>query len=152
MKNYVAILLLSVLFVSFSCKKDKLVGDTAILIGSWKWNNTTNVMNYCQADSLWTYTVVDSTTNGYTYTIEFLEKGKVKFYHNDGLLFNQRLVIHETQVINEPPYTLSFEFYINNNSDDVMAGKVGASDLRLYDFPKDTDTDCEEFFNAFTKE
>ena len=144
-----SILWIFIFFLLISCKKDKLEGDTALLIGTWNWHTTVQVNNYCEDDSLWTYTSVDSAYDNNNYSIEFLEKGKVKFYHNGGLLFNDRIVFQEKEVIDEPPFKLKFKIYLNNKESDPMEGKASNVVLRLYDFPKDINSPCEEYFNSF---
>ena len=134
-----------------SCKKDKLEGDTEILKGEWSWINTQSVTNACDADSLWNYTQIDSSVSGNTFTLEFLEKGKVKFYHNDGLVWNHRIVFETKEAVSLPSYSWHFLMYLNNKSNDEMEVWVGEDSLLIHDYPLDTDEACEERFNHFTK-
>ncbi|MEZ4924248.1 MAG: hypothetical protein R2780_13835 [Crocinitomicaceae bacterium] len=140
-----------ILVLASSCKKDKLVGDADILVGKWEWINTQKVTNYCAADTLWNYSYYDSAIENNSYSLEFLEKGKVKFYHNDGLIFNNRVVIGSTESIVSGSYDYRIVIYINNNENDVMDVYVGTDSLRLFDFPFDHDVSCEEYFNHFIR-
>jgi len=134
-----------------SCKKDKLEGDTEILTGKWNWINTQHITNVCEADSLWNYSYMDSTTSSNKYSIEFLSKGKGIFRHNDGIIWRNRLVFQSMESIVSNSYLFEFNIFINNNENDIMHGFVGEDSLLLDDFPFDTDNTCENRHNHFVK-
>lgn len=146
---------LFVLFIGLSlisCKKDKLEGDAEILTGTWAWINTQQVNNSCDPDSLWNYSYLDSSSTDKTYSIEFLPKGKVIWYHNKGIITRQRIVFESMEPVALVPYSFEFTMHMDNNENDVMHGFVGEDSLLLDDFPLDTDNSCETRRNHFVRE
>lgn len=144
--------MLALALTLFSCKKDKLKGDTAILKGTWNWINTQEVSNYCDADSLWQYSYIDSSDTGSTYALEFAEKGKVTFTHNGGTVWKDRIVFAEKNPINQASYSMHFIIHINNNDNNVLELWVGEDSLLVNDYPLDTDVNCKERFNHFVRQ
>jgi hypothetical protein len=138
-------------FFLLSCKKDKLDGDSSILTGTWEWTETYKVPNLCDADSMWNYTKIDSSYTDNTYSLEFIEKGKVKFIHNDGIINTNRIVFSSKDEIANSTFQFRFIIHLNNKSDNTMEVLVGSDSLLVNDFPKDTDEPCEELFNYFVK-
>lgn len=136
-----------------SCKKEKLEGDTAILKGKWNWTETYGVSNHCDPETSWNYQLVDMSEPGSTYTLEFYEKGKVYFSHNDGTIWNRRTIFDEDEqaTFTSGPYEYKFEIWLNNDSKDPMEVYVGQDSMLVNDFPKDTETECEEYFNHFVR-
>ena len=145
------ILLLIVSLSVISCKKEKLEGEAAILIGTWNWTETFAIMNGCDADTSWNYVKTDSTKDGSTYHLIFEEKGKVAFYHNDGLINKNRIVFDSKESIASGPYSYKFVINANNDPDRQMNVWVGQDSLLLDDFPKDSDDACKKLFNHFIK-
>ena len=134
-----------------ACKKDKLEGEMSILIGTWNWTETYVVSNYCDTDSLWNYQLIDLAQTDNKFTLEFLEKGKVIFYNNDMILWNDRVVFESKNVIGNGSYEYHFVILLNNTND-KMDVWVGQNSLLLNDFPKDTDANCSEMFNHFIRQ
>lgn len=116
------------------------------------WTETYEVGNYCDADSLWKYQLVDSTQPDNTFAIEFLEKGKVIFYTNNAIIWNKRVTFESKKMIENVSYDYHFAILLNNNPNDKMDVWVGQDSLLLNDFPKDTDDMCSEMFNHFIKQ
>jgi hypothetical protein len=135
-----------------ACEKDTLEGEMSILIGTWNWTETYEVSNYCDADSLWNYQLIDSAQTENNYALEFLEKGKVIFYTNDAVIWNKRVVFESKNVIGNGSYDYHFVILLNNNYDDKMDVWVGQDSLLLNDFPKDTEEICFEMFNHFIRQ
>ena len=145
---------LFVLFISLSvisCKKDKLEGDAEILTGTWNWINTEQITNTCGPDSLWNYSYLDSSATSKTYSIEFVNKGKVIWYHNEGIITRQRIVFESMVSVASASYSFEFTMNMNNNENDIMHGFVGEDSLLLDDFPLDTDNSCETRLNHFIR-
>jgi len=134
-----------------SCEKEKLEGETSMLIGKWNWTASILVPNHCDVDSTWDYVLEDEASNDNTYSLEFLEKGKLIFRHNGATIWNKRIVFDSKEEINEDPYSHKFEIRLNNETNDPMIIWVGDRALLVHDYPKDTDTDCEEMYNYFEK-
>jgi hypothetical protein len=134
-----------------SCKKEKLEGDSTILIGKWRWTETYQINNACDHDSLWNYILFDSATAPDSYEVEFYEKGKLNLYHNGGLINGNRIVFASKESLVIGPYEFKFVINTNNNPDKPMNIWVGQDSLLLDDFPKDTDGNCEEMRNHFIR-
>ena len=147
----ISIALLALVFL-VSCKKEKLEGDKSILVGTWKWVNSQKVTNTCEAENLWNYTYTDSAENNNEYSLEFLEKGKVKFYTNTNLLWKHRIVFEGSEDVSGSSYSKKYTIALDNNSLNTMVVYVGNDSLMLDDFPKDTDNACETMHNHFIRE
>lgn len=149
-----SVIALSLLFVFASCKKEKLEGDYAILIGNWDWTHTNKLTNACDDSTLWNIVQDDTTEEGSTYSLLFEEKGIVTFNHNGGKINHNRIVLESIDPLSATYLPFEYNFYLklNNKDDKVMAGLVGANNLMIYDFPKDTDNSCETMYNYFVKE
>jgi len=152
MKKLGILLLGLVLLFSSGCQKDKLEGEASVLIGTWNWTASYLVPNHCEEDSLWNFKLRDTVSATSSYSLEFQEKGKLIFRHNDGLIWNKRIVFSEKQKIEDPTFDYRFTILLDNQADDPMVLLVGGDSLLTYDFPKDTDNDCEEMFNYFEME
>ena len=139
-------------FITLSCKKDKLTGYTEILAGKWNWINTQKVTNTCAADSLWNISYLDSATADNRFSLEFIKKGKVYFYHNGGLLWKDRIVFDTYKEIDSGSYQYEFVIRLNNKKNDLLKGLVGADSLQVPDFPLDVDGDCDLRYNYFVRE
>lgn len=151
MISFRAFLMIFTIIALVACKKDKLDGDMSILIGTWNWTETYEVSNYCDADSLWNYELIDSSQEDNKYSLEFREKGKVRFYTNDAIIWKKRVVFESQEVIASGSYAYHFVILLNNNSNDKMDVWVGQDSLLLHDFPLDTDESCTERFNHFIR-
>lgn len=148
---YFSALILGLLTLS-ACKKDKLEASRAILTGTWNWTESYQIDNYCADDSLWNYELIDSEDANTRYTLEFLEKGKVIFSHNDGEIWKKRIVFETEETIDNGPYDYHFVMLLNNKPDESLEVWVGQDSLLINDYPKDTDLECNEVFNHFTRE
>ena len=145
-------LYLSILFVLIlSCKKEKLEGDAAILIGTWNWTETYRVSNGCDADSTWIYVKSDSASFSKSYSVEFLEKGKLIYHHNGGIINKNRIVFESKEKLLDSAYDFRFVLNLNNNASKEMIILVSQDSMLLEDFPKDNDGECVKIFNHFTK-
>ncbi|MCD6200359.1 MAG: hypothetical protein J7K46_00955 [Bacteroidales bacterium] len=152
MKSFRLLILCLCVFAVAACEKDKLEGEMSILIGTWNWTETYEVRNHCDADTLWNYQLIDSTQTHHTYSLEFLEKGKVIFYTNHAIIWKERVVFESKNVTGEGPYKYHFVILLNNNINNKMDVWVGQDSLLLNDFPKDTDDNCSEMFNHFIRQ
>lgn len=81
MRNKIIIIpFLGMFFLLVACKRDKLEGDAARLIGTWRWENTVVVDNdsgnYVAVDTLYASDFPDE------YTITFEEKGVMTWGKN----------------------------------------------------------------------
>ncbi|MCF8299012.1 MAG: hypothetical protein K9J13_15800, partial [Saprospiraceae bacterium] len=129
MKSFRFIILFFCTIAFAACKKDKLEGEMSVLIGTWNWTETYKVSNYCDNDSLWIYQLIDSAKPDNKFTLKFLEKGKVIFYINNGVLWKERVVFESKNVIKNNPYEYHFVILLNNNTNDKMDVWVGQDSL-----------------------
>jgi len=150
--NSIRFIIILCIIALVACKKDKLEGETSILIGTWEWTETYEVSNYCDTDSLWNFQMTDSTHTNNKFTLEFLEKGKAIFYSNNDILWKDRIVFESKNIIENGSYKYHFVILLNNNANDKMDVWVGQDSLLLNDFPKDTDINCTEMFNHFLRQ
>jgi len=67
------------LFFTTSCKREKLDGDKAELVGRWEWNYTW-VYDKGESEIMDTLYASDYAN---VYEIEFIEKGIMNWYKND---------------------------------------------------------------------
>lgn len=151
MKTHFIIVLILGVFTLTCCKKDKLDGTRSILTGTWNWTETYQVNNHCADETQWNYELIDSDGSGNSYSLEFLEKGKVIFSHNDGEIWKKRIVFDTEEKIENGHYTYHFIMFLNNRSEETLEVWVGQDSLLVNDYPKDTDLNCNEMFNHFTK-
>jgi hypothetical protein len=151
MKSFIFRFLSVFLIAVPACKKDQLEGQMATLKGKWEWTETFEVRNYCDLDSLWNYQQIDYSRANNQFTMEFQEKGKLIFYHNDAVLWKERIVFDSEEQIQQNKYTDHFVILLNNNPKDRMEVWVGPDSLLLNDFPKDADQECSEMFNHFIR-
>jgi hypothetical protein len=152
---YISFLLLSL----WSCQKDKLKGDSEILVGKWNWTHSNETYETCNPPTF--ENVLTPETENANYSIEFLEKGKIIFYKDGEEVDNQRLTISFSESPNSTvDYPYSFHIWMPGKENDLFGpngsneldGKVGDELLRLnVDFPF-PDTYCEDYSSYFVRE
>jgi len=140
-----------ILLLCFSCKKDHLLADKKILIGTWNWRSST-VLDFCLG---WTDYTPEST--GDTYKVVFLKKGVIQFYKNNYLLREHNIVFKDIYIqkegIVDSHKEISFTIYLDGDKTKILYGKGTPNDFEFYDFPIGPDEECvEHSFNHFRKE
>lgn len=70
--------ILSLLFVSSSCKKDKLTGELDAFEGKYTWTHSWYKQEWWHSNN----TYLDATSKNYTAEIEITNTGKILFYIN----------------------------------------------------------------------
>ena len=153
MKGLVVLLLFGLSFIA--CKKDKLEDGKEIFIGTWNWTHATHSYGWCDGDDF--DEILTPESEGRNYSIEFLEKGVVKYYENGEYLEKDRLVFVKfgNPCDNREGYQ-SFAVYLNNklyNSDHLFEGCVSSDSLILIrGFPFSTfEEGCEGYTRFFIK-
>ena len=106
-----------------SCKKDKLEGDTAILIGKWKW-----IYTYADGAGVPDYFEYPSAL-GKNFSIEFLEKGCIYFYEDGKVEKKRRVIIDRIQCQPNQILLISLE-----------SSKRKENGLAAFLYDRDTDT------------
>ncbi len=157
------VLILFVLaFITMACKKEKLVDEKEVLIGTWGWTHTAHTHNKCDY-CCYEYDTIYANISEDTYKINFLKKGKLEFYKNNVLTDSKRIVFkHFTPLdSNAYPNGYSFSIYLNNKKDEedisnLFFGRVLGDDniIMTYSYPFIThlDNPCEDYRNYFIKE
>lgn len=142
-----------IIFFFLGCKKDKLKGDSAILIGKWKWVET----RIEQSGTITGTFFINPSTEGKNFSIDFLKKGCIVYYENGSKTYRKRLVLNEFSSRSNQIYF--FEIYPDNKTDDFLNGF-------LYDRVMDTleiqsgypyvntneDGTAKAYFNYFVRE
>lgn len=150
-----------------SCRKDQviidppvivepnsIVGDTTILVGSWKWLDSEHTYNWCYGSTL--NEVLDSTTESANYKIEILQKGQVNFYQNTQIVANWDIYFASFggPGCNTWSGTIDFEFDLDNMVDNNLNGCVNQDSLIITaGFPfENYEEECEYYLSYFKRE
>jgi hypothetical protein len=154
MKKLVPIVLLIFLY---SCAKDKLFGDKAVLIGTWKWTHTDHIYDICVGST--SSEILTPETEGKSFTMEFFEKGIVKYFENDKLIGSDRLVFarYGKSCNGTLSHYEEFIIFLDNNNEDLSAYFSGCvcdtAIVVLRGFPFEIYEDgCEFYSSFFTKQ
>lgn len=131
-------LLFAIILVFSACKKDKLEGESAKLVGEWQWISTEHIHYLWPNDT----TYLTPASVGKNYSIDFREKGKIVF-KNDDKTFRKRIVMAKYHAANTTLGYDSFNIFLNNKHDLVFNGLVSGDTMILYHNPV-TDYHSEE--------
>lgn len=116
----------------FSCKKDKLSGDKALLIGEWKWISTEYISyNVWAGNDTMQLTPLSEGNNHY---LTFEEKGKLKF-KNDHDQWRKRIVFAKYAGSGHHPGYDYFGIFLNNDHHFLFQGVVNEDTIILYHSP-----------------
>ncbi len=148
--------LLSILTLLTACKKDKLEDGKEIFIGKWNWVYSTHTYSFCDGDPN-TTVIIDPETDGNNYSMEFLEKGIVKFYENEKFLIKRRLVFAGFSSDCGEDHRYGFDIYLDNNESDIANYFYGCLDndslYLIKGFPHESIKEgCESYVSYFVKE
>jgi len=144
-----------VFILLISCKKDKLDGDSEILVGKWHWVYTIYEYDKCQQNGGYVKTL-NPTTENTTYQMEFFKKGKVKFYENEIEKSEFRLVVPNFAAWNgyQTFYDNMFRFsiFLDNDKNKEFSGLVSKDSILTYHRPYYTaDSPCNDYVNYWGK-
>jgi len=149
--------LIAILFFGFSCKKDKLEDGKEIFIGKWNWVYTDHEYYICIG--MPQEEVLTPETEHRNYSMEFFEKGIVKFFENENVVKRYRLVYYSfgESSLNYGTDFDSFGIYFNNNlydKDYYLQGAISSDTLVVIrGFPfQDSEEGCERHISYFVKE
>ena len=144
------LLIISVSFISISCKKDKLKDDKEVLIGAWDWKYSTYNYGWCYSQPLSILEIINPDSLNKNYSVEFLKKGKVTFFEDGVETETGRLVFNYFEATSDGKYI--FYFYLNNNKELGYAGTINADTL-TFDYPLSAnDPNCEDYLNFLVRE
>lgn len=122
----IAFTLLLVLPLS-SCKKDKLVGESEILEGSWSLGYIVE-RSYNQFSGYTHDTLLPASINN-TYRLEFLSKGILKQYTDGDLVEKYRMVFDFFIPSNSTEYDFMTLIKLNNNPDELFLAEVSENEM-----------------------
>lgn len=145
------ICIVGIILLLFSCKKDRLIGDKKILIGTWNWRSSL-LLDGCLG---WTEHTPENT--GKTYKVVFTKKGTIQFYENDILLRQHNIKFDELYIqkegIVESYREISFSISLDGDPENKIYGSGTPNDFQLNNFPYAKDEECVvHAFNYFRKE
>ncbi|MEX1001739.1 MAG: hypothetical protein WDZ35_06455 [Crocinitomicaceae bacterium] len=135
-----------------ACNKPRLEGDSAILLGEWKWSHTYKVVNTCNPPS--SSVTLSPLSEGTTYFVVFENKRDFTFIQNGEQKLESKITdIDFTDHPNSDPYYIyTFAFTLENTKYNPVGGLVGADTLILNSSFPFQDTQCENYSNYFVRE
>lgn len=142
--------------IIFACKKDKLEDGKEIFIGKWEWAFTSHSYEICQGENL--FEVLTPESEGETFSLEFYEKGIVKFIQNENVLKTYRIAFSTFGESCNGDYSeyLGFDINLNNKKDNLfyVYGCVSSNEIVFVKgFPyMDIEEGCEFYTSHFIKE
>jgi len=149
-----ALILVVTFLLIFSCKKppeepqpDKLIGDKAILVGTWNWTHTHHRFNWCDGPEL--NETIEPEEDNYSFIMK--EEGKVEFYKN-GIKESEHLTFFNQAYEYNDEYI--FNIYLDNIENENL-GLVLYSEDSLFSstYPYSTINEgCELYKSYFSKE
>lgn len=127
---------------------DKLIGDKAILVGTWHWTHTQHNYNWCNGPEI--SETIESDEDDYSFIME--EQGKLKFLKNDNLLESHDIFFKHFTPIEDGDFI--FAIYLDELNTEYFSGIINDSvSIMTFRFPYvSSDEGCEEYKNYFTKE
>jgi len=152
-------LLACCVFLLGACKRDKLDGHKAQLVGRWQWSYTW-VSAYDDSGGVTTIDTMYALDYNDIYIIEFEEKGIMAWYKNDKKIFHKNLVFDSEYCFDsgsglwsECRYQINkeqFYFTVHQYMDDppLLIMNSNYNDTFFPDFPIPED---EGYVSTFTK-
>lgn len=126
-------------------------------IGKWNWTYTDHDFGWCDNQSF--FEVLTPITENTTFSLEFIEKGKVLFYKNANFLSEYRVKFKAFEGPNDVHCTLYDGFWfnidLNNVKEQNFNGCINTDTILLVSFPDfifQTISGCETHVNYFVKE
>ncbi len=149
-------LIIAMILLLFSCKKDRLKDEYSNLIGTWKWTQSNHTYGWCDTGEL--SEILTPENQATNFKMEIFEKGIIKFYQNNDFLEKDRIVFSKYSG-GECDYLIDCKrFDINLNNDDKPANTFNGcmnrdSVIILGGFPYDTyKVGCESYVSYFIRE
>lgn len=148
-KKILTLNLLILIFVS--CKKDKLNGDKAILIGKWNWIHSEHKYGFCQNDNF--EEILSPSTEMLNFSVEFFKNGKLQVKKDNKGGIKYRIIFTDHQTIYEEHY---FRIILDNDDTKELNVIFSSNTLRILsddiNIPFETDYGCENYRNFFIKQ
>lgn len=126
------ILIITILLLLLSCRKDKLNDEKSILQGKWKWVSATETRTLISNGNS-AYFVREATEFPDNYFVEIERKGIINFQKNSILETSFRIVFSFFQTdCNELINCNHFSIYLNNKHDKKIEGFVNSDTLTFW--------------------
>jgi hypothetical protein len=140
-----------------SCKKDRLKDDKSIFIGTWKWEYTYHEYGWCDGESL--EETLTPITENTTFKLEFLEKGILNLYKNDEQLLSYKVkfkIFNDASPLCPGENQIQFAIDLNNEEELNFGGcidqnTIATTGFKGFEFTPQIDG-CENFVSYFTRE
>lgn len=153
-------------FVFIACKKEtiefvmnpskeRLTGDTAILVGTWNWIYTDHEYGWCEGDQ-WQETLTPD-SEGTNFYIQFKTNGIVQFYKDQELIAEHRTVFRfftiNSNVCNAGQGT-SLAINLDGIEEMTLGSCVYNDTMRagFNGFIFESEPGCESYVNFFLKQ
>lgn len=136
--------------VLFGCKKDRLKNETESLAGSWEWAYSDHYYGYC--NNMTFYKKLNPENSDENYNLIFEKKGKLKFFMNDTLVEESRIVFDYIETTGDQELYVIIK--LNNDDDKKIAITTfhNQDSARITKFPFLEILGCEDYNNYFVRE
>jgi hypothetical protein len=101
-----------------SCKKDRLKDEKAVFIGKWEWVHTTYFTNACEGAAI--YEELTPATEGVSFELEFQKEGIFELRKNEMVIASFKTKFKEFKLTGNPYYPGWYNFIINFNNDEDL--------------------------------
>ena len=135
-----------------ACKKDKLEGDSSILIGEWEWTYSDYFFSQCDPPA--SFKTIDPDSEEVNYSMKFHEKGIVEFYRDGNLIDKHRVVVEQFEIgFCFADTKFDFTIYPDNDKDNYISGCIGNDKVVIgMGFPYyDHEDGCYNYTNYFDR-
>ncbi|MEX1002603.1 MAG: hypothetical protein WDZ35_10855 [Crocinitomicaceae bacterium] len=146
------LILITCLIFCISCKKEKLEGDSEILIGEWVWVFSYRITNICTPPT--SEDLLTPINQDVSFSLEFMKQGKIIFIENsvESSKYLIKDLIFEKNIVSTSSYPYQFNIVVDNEEYNNIQGFVKEDSLKIiYGFPFE-DTQCEDYVNHFVRE
>ena len=140
-----------------SCKKDRLKDEKAIFIGTWNWEYTEHTYGWC--DGFYWEETLTPITEGMTFKLEFLETGKLNILKNGEKIISHKLkfkILNDASPLCPGENQIQFAIDLNNEEELNFGGCIDQNTIATTGFKGfafDSEIGgCDEYLNYFIRE
>jgi hypothetical protein len=136
------------ILIAISCKKDKLIGEKEILVGTWEWLKTERINSGCANN----FAILSPLTENTTYQIQIEDNGEIIFFENNSVKEKKRIKFSSWNKEGSNEYY--FGIYLNGDRDQNLQGKVRTDTLitfNLFPFNPIEEFHCEDNTSYFVR-
>jgi len=126
------LLFISIALLLFSCKKDKLEGDYAILQGKWQWIGASEVRENKVSGNT-TSTWIPASNYATNYFFEFERKGKLIYWENEKEVkeFRVNTSLYKNDFCNDLVNCQYISIYLNNDQNKSVTIFMNEDTMRV---------------------